>query len=99
MAICAIGKKLITNFTNKFPDSKYCPHWRPSDQFTKELEIEKNVINLSGKLSLSESSCLVTFAKCTVSADTGIIHVVDAHQNKGVLPRQPTAFGKHFLRR
>ena len=39
---------------------------------------------------------MVTLAKCTVSADTGIIHVVDAHQSKGVLLNGATAFGKTF---
>ena len=32
----------------------------------------------------------------TISADTGIIHVVDAHQRPGVLLNGPTAFGKTF---
>ena len=55
-----------------------------------------SVLNLSGKLSLVESSYLVTIAKSTVSADTGIIHVVDAHQGVGILLNGPTAFGRTF---
>ena len=89
-------KKLVTRFSKKYPNIRIVITGGPNDHFTSELEINKSVINLSGKLSLSESSYLVTRSMVTVSADTGIIHVVDAHQLPGILLNGPTAFGKTF---
>ena len=89
-------KKLIELTTSSFPQIKILLVGGPSDDFIKELDTHENVSNLSGTLSLLESSYLVTKAKITISADTGIIHVVDAHQKNGVLLNGPTAFGKTF---
>ena len=89
-------KKLIDLTTLNFPYLKIILVGGPSDDFIKELDYHKSVLNLSGKLSLIESSYLVTKASMTISADTGIIHVVDAHRGAGVLLNGPTAFGKTF---
>lgn len=88
--------KLIKIFIEKFPDTKVVLVGGPNDRFINDFYSHPNVINLSGKLSLLESSYLVTKANVTVSADTGIIHVVDAHQKPGILLNGPTAFGKTF---
>tara|TARA_B100000925_G_scaffold291751_1_gene281176 strand:+ start:5550 stop:6554 length:1005 start_codon:yes stop_codon:yes gene_type:complete len=89
-------KRLIDLFLENFPSETIVLVGGPNDQFIEELNYHDNIINLSGKLSLLESSYLVTRAELTISADTGIIHVADAHQKKGILLNGPTAFGKTF---
>ena len=88
--------KLIESTLDEFKDIKVVLVGGPSDVFINSLVTNKNVINLSGRLSLVESSYLSCNALVTVSADTGIIHVVDSHQAGGILLNGPTAFGKTY---
>ena len=89
-------RELIKNTLANYKNIKVVLVGGPSDHFIDSLVINENVINLSGKLSLVESSYLCTKALVTVSADTGIIHVVDSHHREGILLNGPTAFGKTY---
>lgn len=65
------------------------------DTFCEEIrEVAKDrVVNLAGKLSLVESSALVSEAKIVVSADTGLLHVADVMGVNALSLMGPTAFG------
>ncbi len=58
-----------------------------------ENKFQDKVINLVGKISLKESSYIVSKSKCFVSADTGLLHIADALGVKGICLMGPTAFG------
>jgi len=84
-------KKLIT----LLPDHQFCLLGGPEDHFLHELEsiAPQRVVNLAGKLSLSESAYAISKAKLLISADTGLIHIADAIGVKGISLMGPTAFG------
>ncbi|MDD0851951.1 glycosyltransferase family 9 protein [Halobacteriovorax sp. GB3] len=67
----------------------------PGDEFCQELVdlAPGRVLNLAGKLSLMESSFLVTLSKGLISADTGVLHVADILGVKALALIGPTAFG------
>ena len=69
----------------------------PDDKFIADLIEQKNhsnILNLAGKLSFFETFYLVSKAKYTLSADTGVIHVADLIGANGGLILGPTAFGR-----
>ncbi len=61
------------------------------EEFSK-LNIE-NIQNLAGKLSLIESCKLISKADLIISGDTGLLHVADVLDKKGLSIMGPTAFG------
>lgn len=65
------------------------------DTFCEEIKevAPQRVNNLAGKLSLVESSALVSQASLVISADTGLLHVADVMGVKGLSLMGPTAFG------
>lgn len=67
----------------------------PADTFCQEIaDIDTNrIVNLAGKVSLNQSSYIVSKSSGIVSADTGIIHVADVLGVKGISLIGPTAFG------
>tara|TARA_B100001248_G_scaffold262672_1_gene260738 strand:- start:8435 stop:9439 length:1005 start_codon:yes stop_codon:yes gene_type:complete len=68
----------------------------PKDDFIASiLEISKNnnCMNLSGRLSLLESSAVVEAADFVISNDTGLLHVADQLEKKGFAFIGPSAFG------
>ena len=66
------------------------------DLFCQELVgvAPARVINLAGKLSLLESCAAIFYSKLVISADTGLIHVADLLNIRGILLLGPTAFGR-----
>lgn len=67
----------------------------PDDRFIDDLitPYQRNVINLSGKLGLLESSYVVAGSEKLVSADTGVLHVADQLGVPLLALIGPTAFG------
>lgn len=64
------------------------------DIFCEKFERDfKNVRNLAGKLSLIESSWVVSRARVLISADTGLLHIADLVKTPGLALIGPTAFG------
>ncbi len=80
----------------KLPNTPLVMIGGPSDSFIDDIfkgDENKNHLNLTGQLSLIESSLLVSKATLVVSADTGIIHVADLLGVSGLSLIGPTAFG------
>ncbi|WP_127714227.1 glycosyltransferase family 9 protein [Halobacteriovorax sp. HLS] len=77
------------------PNLKFNILGGPSDSFCQELEDmdPTRVSNFAGKLSLIESCYSVAKSPLIVSADTGLIHVADHLNVKGISLIGPTAFG------
>lgn len=67
----------------------------PGDTFIAEMaqKFPLNSLNLAGKLSLVESSYLVTQSQWIISNDTGLLHVADLAGIHGLSLQGPTAFG------
>ncbi|MCP4915242.1 MAG: glycosyltransferase family 9 protein [Oligoflexia bacterium] len=67
----------------------------PEDLFCQEIEDidPRRITNLAGKVSLNQSSYIVSKSHGIISADTGIIHVADVLGVKGISLIGPTAFG------
>ncbi len=81
---------------SKLPEKKIFLLGGPSDQFIEELRKKcstQNVVNLSGKLSLTQSVYLVSKSSCLISADTGLIHAAEIMGINGISLIGPTAFG------
>lgn len=77
------------------PASRFVVLGGPTDTFCEELvKVAPNrVLNLSGQLSLIESSAVIELAKIVISADTGLLHVGDQMQKKCLALMGPAAFG------
>lgn len=77
------------------PESYFVILGGPSDHFCEEIASVANdrVLNLSGKLSLIESSYVISQSKLVISADTGLIHVAEILGRPGLSLIGPTAFG------
>lgn len=65
----------------------------PHDDFTKELEIYQNVINLTGKTSLLESAYVISKAQVVVSNDTGLLHMSEQLGKLTLALMGPAPFG------
>lgn len=67
----------------------------PADQFIQELVAvcPERSLNLAGKLTLTESSYLVSKSKWIISNDTGLLHLADLAGIHGLSLQGPTAFG------
>ena len=67
----------------------------PKDTFCEQIAITggDSVLNLSGKLSLIESSYVVSESKVFITGDTGLLHVGDYLGKQGIALIGPTAFG------
>jgi heptosyltransferase-2 len=74
------------------PDYNFLILGGPEDHFLKALEGER-VVNLAGKLSLVESCAIINYSSFFVSADTGLLHVADLFDKRGIALIGPTAFG------
>lgn len=65
----------------------------PSDTFCQEITQgldEKRIINLQGKVSLSEVFQIFTVLKCCIANDTGLMHVADAMNIPNIVIFGPT---------
>ncbi len=78
------------------PDSKFLLLGGPDDRFLDSIENEfgsDRVFNAVGKVSLLESSLLLSQSDAIVANDTGLLHVADRLQIPSVVIIGPTAFG------
>jgi len=83
-------KKLI----QQMPKQNFAILGGPQDRFCAEIAaVSGRAHSFAGALSLSESCYFVYRAAAFVSGDTGILHVADIFQKKGVAIIGPTAFG------
>lgn len=76
-------------------DKKFLILGGPDDSFCQELEeiAPDRIVNLAGKLNLSESSAVVWGSKGLISGDTGLLHIADLIGKKAIGLIGPTAFG------
>ena len=67
----------------------------PSDVFCREIAstASQRVLNLAGKLSLTESCAIIDQSRLFITGDTGLLHVGDLLQKTGIALMGPTAFG------
>jgi heptosyltransferase-2 len=84
-------KKLITIM----PEARFVVLGGKEDTFCEELVAmaPERVFNMAGKLSLIESSKLLSLSALVISADSGLLHVADVLGVKGLSLMGPTAFG------
>jgi ADP-heptose:LPS heptosyltransferase len=77
------------------PHSRFVVLGGPQDTFCEELAklAPERVLNLSGQLSLIESSAVIELSKIVISADTGLLHVGDQMQKACLALMGPAAFG------
>lgn len=83
--------KLVENF----PNENFVVLGGPEDGFLKAFENNKShrVLNLAGKLSLSESAAVIMSAKALISNDTGLMHVAEQCGTKAIALMGPAPFG------
>lgn len=67
----------------------------PEDQFLETLKhsAPERVINLAGRLSLPESTTLLSLVDLVIANDTGLLHVADQMEQPSLALIGPTAFG------
>lgn len=65
----------------------------PTDEFTAELNIYKNVTNLTGQTSLRESAAVVAQAQAVVANDTGLLHFAEQLGKPTIALMGPAPFG------
>lgn len=84
-------KKLI----ELLPQSSFVILGGPQDDFCNEISqvAPQRVLNLAGKLNLTESCAVVQKAQLTISGDTGILHAADQMRKLNIGLIGPTAFG------
>lgn len=77
------------------PDKKFLILGGPEDDFCEEIVTvaPDRVLNMAGKLSLSQSCAVVGYCDFVVTADTGLQQVADLAGVKGLSLMGPTAFG------
>lgn len=89
-------REFVTEWLKTSPDAKFLLLGGPDDRFLDEIEKEfgsNRVYNAVGKVSLLESSILLSQADGVVANDTGLLHVADRLQIPSVVIVGPTAFG------
>ena len=78
----------------KFPNENFVILGGPEDTFLTAFEsLGDRVLNLAGKLSLSESAAVVMSSKALVSNDTGLMHVAEQSGTKAIALMGPAPFG------
>lgn len=67
----------------------------PNDQFLEEIRAldPERVLNLAGKLTLDQSSAILTQSDLVIANDTGVLHVADQMERPTIALIGPTAFG------
>lgn len=65
----------------------------PSDHFTAELNVYKNILNLTGKTNLHESAALIAQAQFVISNDTGLLHFAEQLGRPAIALMGPAPFG------
>lgn len=75
------------------PDLQFVVLAGPTDQFTSELNVYKNVVNLTAQTSLRESAALVDQAQAVVSNDTGLLHFAEQLGKPTLALMGPAPFG------
>jgi heptosyltransferase-2 len=88
----------VNELTDRCPDKifSFSIIGGPQDTFCEEILkgcSGKRIVNYAGKLTLKESTFLLTKAQLIVSADTGFLHVADLLGLPGIALIGPTAFG------
>ncbi len=89
-------REFVSEWLKTSPDAKFLLLGGPDDRFLDEIENEfgsDRVYNAVGKVSLLESSILLSQADGVVANDTGLLHVADRLQIPSVVIVGPTAFG------
>lgn len=78
-----------------FPEQKFVVLGGPEDLFLRELARgrEGRVINLAGKLSLTESAEIVAASEALVANDTGLMHVAEQTGKPCLALMGPAPFG------
>ena len=86
----------VREWLESSPDSRFLLLGGPDDRFLDAIENEfgsDRVFNAVGKVSLLESSLLLSQSDAVVANDTGLLHVADRLQIPSVVIIGPTAFG------
>lgn len=74
----------------KYPDSQICVIGMKDDPFPKEALADSRVIDLRGRLSLSESAWVLKTAHLAVGNDCGPMHIAYAVQTPSIVIFGPT---------
>ena len=77
----------------KFSDLKFVVLAGPEDNFTRALDQNSNVINLTGKTSLIESAAVLNNCIAAVCNDTGLLHFSEQLGKPTTALMGPTPFG------
>jgi ADP-heptose:LPS heptosyltransferase len=75
------------------PDQKMIILAGPDDHFTTIFNTYRNVINLTGQTTLTESAALIQKAICVVTNDTGMLHFAEQLGTKAIALMGPAPFG------
>lgn len=84
-------KQLIRTFDKSF----FVLLGGPQDSFLQELEqiAPDRILNLSGKLNLRQSACMVYRSQALISNDTGLMHIAEQLGKNCVALMGPAPFG------
>ncbi len=77
----------------QFPKQNFMVLAGPEDTFTAELSVYQNVINLTGKTSLTQSAALIEKSILLVSNDTGLLHFAEQLGRPAIAFMGPAPFG------
>lgn len=75
------------------PQKKFVVLAGADDHFTKELNINPNVTNLTGRTTLSESAAIIQRAMAVVTNDTGLLHFSEQLGKPTIALMGPAPFG------
>ncbi len=75
------------------PECRFVVLGGPTDAFTERLQVNDRVINLSGKLTLSETPSVLALSDLVIANDTGVLHASDQMARPTIALIGPTAFG------
>ena len=78
------------------PEQRFVILGGPEDEFCQHFQTEfpNQVLNLAGKLKLTESLAVLERAQALVSGDTGLLHWADSLEIPTIALLGPTAFGR-----
>lgn len=90
--------KLIAMLLDKYQQSQICIIGTDADRIEGDLPSDDRIADLRGKLSLSETACVLKDSDIAIGNDCGPMHIADAVQTRSIVIYGPSCELKNAYR-